>query len=44
MIHFSFDPSTTNRWLLTLVLIGYFILELVISGYILYLIIHGIPK
>lgn len=43
MIHFSFDTGTVKGWLLNAVLFGYFLLEMAIVGYILYLIYHGIP-
>jgi hypothetical protein len=43
MIHFNFNPEAVNRWLLNFVLFGFFLLEIAVVGYILYLIAHRIP-
>jgi hypothetical protein len=44
MIHFNLDPEAVNKWLLNFVLVAFFLLELTLIGYILYLIVHRIPK
>lgn len=44
MLHLNIDVERVNRWLLNLVMFGFFLLELTIVGYVLYLIYHHIPE
>ncbi len=44
MIHLDISHDKVNGWLLNLVLLGYFLLEISIVGYVLYLIFHHIPS
>jgi hypothetical protein len=43
MIHLNIDPDKVNAWLLNLVLSGFFLFEISVVGYIVYLIVHRIP-
>lgn len=43
MLHLNIDPGQVNAWLLNLVMFGFFLLELSITAYVVYLIIYRIP-
>lgn len=44
MIHFSFGTDAVKSWLLNAVLLGYFMVEMSIVAYVVYLIIRHVPK
>jgi hypothetical protein len=43
MLHLNIDPEHVNRWLLNIVMFGFFLLEMALTGYIIYLVVHRIP-
>ena len=44
MISFHFTPEHVYEWLLNVVMLGFFLLELSIAAYVTYLIVNHVPK
>lgn len=44
MIHFNFDTARVNQWLVNSILVGWLLLEISVVGYIVYLVVHHVPK